>query len=349
MRESLQLSGTLGKASLRWGARCGMARVVIGTQVIMAKYGPLEGKLVVLIGGSGFVGTHVAEALLSRGARLRVADRHPEKAWNLRPLAQLGQLQFARCDVIDKRSVEAAMQGADAAVYLVGSFTGDLKALQARGAGWAAEAAAVNGARSFVYVSALGADPDSDSRYAATKGEGEQLVRAAFPLATVVRPSVLFGEDDSFVNMFAGLVEKLPVLPVFGPQAKLQPLWVDDAAEAIAGALADLREHGGKTYEIAGPEAIGMLELNERIARAQGRKRHFIAMPDALSAVFAALPLTPMNSDQWKMLKGGNLPAGKLPGLKALGVTPKPLGLFLDKWMTRYRRHGRFGDKRGLA
>ena len=315
----------------------------------MAKYGPLEDKLVVLIGGSGFLGTHVAQELLERGARLRVADRHPEKAWNLRPLAQLGQLQFARCNVTDKRSIEAAMQGADAAVYLVGSFSGDLSALQARGAGWAAEAAAANGAASFVYISALGADPQSDSRYAATKGEGERLVLEAFPHATAVRPSVLFGEDDAFVNMFAGLIERLPVLPVFGPRAKLQPLWVDDAAEAIANALADPGSHGGKTYEIAGPEPISMLDLNERIAKAQGRKRHFLAVPDALSAIFAALPLTPMNSDQWKLLKRGSVPSGKLPGLKALGVTSKPLGLFLDRWMTRYRKHGRFGDKRELA
>lgn len=315
----------------------------------MASYGPLEDKLVVLIGGGGFVGTHVAEALLGRGARLRIADRHPEKAWNLRPLAQLGQLQFARCNVSDKRSIDAAMQGADAAVYLVGSFSGDLRALNARGAGWAAEAAAANGGASFVYVSALGADPESDSRYAATKGEGERLVREAFPQATLVRPSVLFGEDDSFVNMFAGLIEKLPVLPVFGPHAKFQPLWVNDAAEAVANALADPVTHGGKTYEIAGPEPISMLELHQRIADAQGRNRHFVAVPDALSAIFAALPLTPMNSDQWKMLKAGNMPAGKLPGLKALGVTPKPLGLFLDRWMTRYRKSGRFGITRRVA
>ena len=315
----------------------------------MAKYGPLENKLVVLIGGSGFLGTHVAEALLSRGARLRIAARHPEKAWNLRPLAQLGQLQFARCNVTERRSVEAALQGADAVVYLVGSFKGDLKALHARGAGWAAEAAAAQGVASFVYVSALGADSESDSGYAATKGEGERLVLQGFFKATVVRPSVLFGEDDSFVNLFAGLVAGLPAIPVFGPQARLQPLWVDDAAEAIANALADPARHGGKTYEIAGPEPVAMLDLNQRIAGAQGRQRHFLPVPDALSAIFAALPLTPMNSDQWKMLKGGNVPSGKLPGLKALGVTPKPLGLFLDRWMARYRKNGRFGDKRELA
>jgi NADH dehydrogenase len=326
-----------------------MARLDIGTEAKMANYGPLEDKLVVLIGGSGFVGTHVAEALLGRGARLRIADRHPEKAWNLRPLAQLGQLQFARCNVSDRRSIDAAMQGADAAVYLVGSFSGDLKALHARGAGWAAEAAAANDAGSFVYVSALGADPKSDSRYAATKGEGERLVHEAFPQATLVRPSVLFGEDDSFVNMFAGLIEKLPALPVFGPHARFQPLWVNDAAEAIANALADPAAHGGQTFEIAGPEPITMLELHQRIAAAQGRNRLFAPMPDALSAIFAALPLTPMNSDQWKMLKAGNVPAGNWPGLKALGVTAKPLGLFLDRWMTRYRKSGRFGVTRRVA
>jgi NADH dehydrogenase len=344
LRESLQLSGTLGKRrALRHGAG------ETGNGTTMANYGPLEDKLVVLIGGSGFLGTYLAQELLERGARLRIADRLPEMAWNLRPLAQLGQLQFARCNVSDRRSIEAAMQGAAAAVYLVGSFSGDLKALQARGAGWAAEAAAKNDAESFVYVSALGADPESESNYAATKAEGERLVRAAFPQATVVRPAVLFGEDDAFVNMFAGLIEKLPLLPVFGPRAQLQPLWVDDAAEAIANGLADPGRYGGKTYEIAGPEALSMLDLNERIARAQGRKRQFLAMPDALSAIFAALPLTPMNRDQWRMLKQGSVAGSKLPGIDELGVTPRPLGLFLDRWMTRYRKHGRFGAKRGLA
>jgi NADH dehydrogenase len=149
--------------------------------------------------------------------------------------------------------------------------------------------------------------------------------------------------------MFAGLIEKLPALPVFGPHARFQPLWVNDAAEAIANALADPAAHGGQTFEIAGPEPITMLELHQRIAAAQGRNRLFAPMPDALSAIFAALPLTPMNSDQWKMLKAGNVPAGNWPGLKALGVTAKPLGLFLDRWMTRYRKSGRFGVTRRVA
>jgi NADH dehydrogenase len=156
----------------------------------------------------------------------------------------------------------------------------------------------------------------------------------------------MFGTGDAFINMFAGLIEMLPVLPVFGPHAKLQPVWVGDVAEALANALADPNLHGGKTYELAGPEQVSMSELHERIAAAQGRGRTFLPVPDALSALFAALPLTPMNGDQWRMLKDGNVASGKLPGLTQLGVTPHPLGLFLDQWMVRFRKHGRFGDKR---
>ncbi len=307
---------------------------------------PLHGKLVTLIGGGGFLGTHLAQALLARGARLRIAERHPEKAFRLKPLADLGQIQFARCAVTDPRSLAAAVHGADAVAYLVGTFGADQQALQADGAGEAARAA---DAASFVYVSAIGADPASDSGYAATKGEGERLVLEAFPAATIVRPSLLFGEDDKFVQMFAGLIAALPALPVFGPHARVQPLFVDDAAEAIANALADPARHGGKTYELAGPEVLTMDDLHRRIAAAQGRERALIAVPDALSKLFAALPGTPMNSDQWRMLEAGSVASGALPGIAALGVQPRPLGLFLDKWMTRYRKHGRFGDRREPA
>jgi uncharacterized protein YbjT (DUF2867 family) len=315
----------------------------------MAHLAPLEDKLVVLIGGGGFLGTHLAEELLRRDARLRIVDRHPEKAHHLRPLANLGQIQFARCDVTNRRSLENAVLDADAVVYLVGTWGSDQHALQTEGARLAAEEAARQGAGAFVYVSALGADPASDSGYASTKGEGERQVRAAFPQATIVRPSILFGEDDKFVNLFAGLIAALPALPLFGAEAQIQPLFVDDAAAAIANALADPGRHGGKTYELAGPEVLTMAELHRRIAGAQGRDRGLIAVPDALSAVFAAMPLTPMNSDQWKLLKQGNVASGTLPGCAALGVQPRPLGLFLDKWMTRYRKHGRFGRKREAA
>jgi NADH dehydrogenase len=315
----------------------------------MARRDPLENKLVVLIGGGGFLGRHTAEELLKRNARLRIADRHPEKAFYLRPLADLGQLQFARCNVKDAHAVERAVAGADEVVYLVGTWGADQHALQAVGPGQAAKAAATQGCEAFVYVSAIGAESDSDSGYAASKAEGEAAVRSAFPGATILRPSVLFGEDDSFINLFARAIMTFPALPVFGGQSRLQPLFVDDAAQAIAEALSDTERYGGKTYELAGPEVVTMAELHRRIARAQGRERALIDVPGPLCALFAALPGTPMNGDQWKLLQRGSVASGALPGLAALGIKPRPLELFLDRWMTRYRKHGRFGDKREPA
>lgn len=308
----------------------------------MAKSDPLEGKLVVITGGSGFLGDHVAQALLERGARLRIASRHPERAFRLRPLANLGQIQFARCDVRQRDTVDAALRGADAAVNLVGAFEGDLMELIAGGAANVAEAARAAGAAAMVHVSAIGADSASPAGYARAKAKSEEEVLSAFPNATVVRPSILFGEDDNFIQMFAGLVSMFRVLPVFAPHAPLQPLFVDDAAGAIVAALADPRAHGGKTYEIAGPETVTMIELHRRIAEAQNRKRTFIQVPDGLATLFAMLPGTPMNTDQWELLRRGNTLSGSRPGLKQLGMTARPLGLFLDRWMTRFRKHGRF-------
>lgn len=302
----------------------------------------LENRLVVVIGGSGYVGRHLAQDLLAHGVRLRIAARHPEKAAAFRPLANLGQMQLVRCDVTSADSLRAAVAGADAVVYLAGTFGAGQQQVQADGAGLAAEAAAAAGADAFVLISSLAADAAAEGGYASSKGEGEQRVRQAFPTATVLRPSVIFGQDDQFVAMFAGLIGSLPVLPVFGPEAKLQPVFVDDVAAAITAALLDPATHGGKTYELAGPQVLTMMELHEAIAAAQGRQRTFLPVPDALSALFAALPGTPMSSDQWHMLKAGSVASGLLPGIAKLGVQARPLSLFLDKWMVRFRKHGRF-------
>lgn len=305
----------------------------------------LYGKVVTVFGGSGFFGRHLGQELLARGARLRIASRHPERAFAVKPLGALGSVQFVPCNFARPQTVAPALVGADVVVNLVGAFTGDLDALQGQGAGKVAALAKDAGVQAFVQISAIGADAESETDYARTKAEGEAAVLAAFPGATVLRPSILFGPDDNFVNMFARLIETFPVLPVFGPWAKLQPLFVDDAAEAVAAALGDAAAHGGKTYEIAGPEVLTMLDLNQRIARAQGRQRLFAELPDAVSGLLAALPGVPMSSDQWALLKAGNVASDKLPGLAALGVTPRPLSLFLDRWLVRYRKHGRFGNK----
>lgn len=311
----------------------------------------LFGKLIVLVGGDGFFGTHLTQQLLACGARVRVASRRPERGFRLRPLAALGQIQFARCDLGNRDAVEATVAGADAVINLVGAFRGNLDALHVTGAGRLAEASQAAGAGAFVQISALGADAGAASTYSRTKAEGEAAVLAAFPGATIIRPSVLFGPDDSFLNLFAGLIARFPAIPVFAPNAELQPLHVDDAAQAVVTILGETlsgkTRHRGKAYEIAGPERISMIALNRRIAAAQGRRRLFLELPDFVSGGIATttgwLPFAPLSSDQWAMLKDGNVLSGQAPGLKELGIVPRPLGLFLDRWMTRYRRHGRFG------
>lgn len=305
----------------------------------------LRGKVVTVLGGSGFFGRHLAQELLARGARLRIASRNPQRAFSLKPLANLGQVQFLACDVTRANTLGPALANADAVINLCGAFTGDLDALQGDGAGRIATAAREVGARDFVHVSAIGADPHSTADYARTKAEGEEAVRAAFPEATIVRPSVLFGSDDGFLMMFAGLISAFPMLPVFAPDARLQPLLVDDAAEALASIVVNPQLRG-KIYEIGGPEVLTMLELNRRIAEEQGRKRTFIELPDAVSKVIAAIPGTPISSDQLQLLKEGNIVSGRYPGLAELGVKPRPMGLFLPDWMTRFRKHGRFGSPR---
>lgn len=312
------------------------------------KNGALSGKLVALIGGSGFFGGHVAQELLACGARLRVISRNPERAYRLRPLGNLGQMQFLRGDVTRPETIAPMVAGCDAVVNLVGAFAGDLDSLQGQGAGRIAAIAREAGVSAYVQISALGADAASTVAYNRTKAEGEQAVLDAFPTATILRPSVLFAEDDHFVNMFAGLIAAFPVMPVFAPNARLQPLFVDDAAEAVVAALANPAAHGGKRFDIAGPEQISMIALNRRIAAAQGRQRLFIELPDAASSAFAMLtgwlPGAPLSRDQWALLKNGNVLPGA-NGLADLGIAPRPLDLFLDRWMTRYRKHGRFGVK----
>lgn len=304
---------------------------------------PLSGQLVTIFGGSGYIGNYVAQSLLSRGARLRLASRNPQKGFDLKPLANLGQLQFMPCNITRESHVAAALDGASHVVNLVGAFDGNLDALMGEAPGTIGRIAAANGVKALVHVSAIGADAASPTAYGRTKAQGEQNVLAAFPTATVLRPSIVFGKDDNFLNLFGGMIELLPVLPVFGPEAKLQLVYADDVAEAVAVALEHPEAHGGRTYELGGPEQLSMMDIHQRIAAAQGRKRTFLAVPDGLSATFAALPGTPMSRDQWALLKGGNVVADGALGLADLGIEAKPLGLFLDKWMLRFRKHGRFG------
>ena len=237
-------------------------------------------RLVTVFGGGGFIGRYVCECLFKTGVRVRVAERHPRRAYFLQPLAAVGQLDLAKADVTRRDSVADAVAGASAVINLVGILKGDFEALQADGAGIVAEEAARAGAASLVHVSAIGADSNSPSRYAASKGDGEAKVRSAFAQATIVRPSLVFGSEDQLTNRFATLMSMLPAYPVIAPKTRFQPVYVRDLAQAIAAAALDPQAHGGKSYEIAGPEVMTMRQLTGSIAEVSGQSPALFDLPD---------------------------------------------------------------------
>ena len=306
--------------------------------------------LITIFGGGGFIGRYACEALLRTGARLRVAGRDPRRAWFLQPLGTVGQVSAIAADITRPESVARAVDGADAVINLVGVFKGNLEAIHVEGAGKLASAAKKAGATSFVHISAIGADPESPAYYGQTKGRGELAVRVAFPKAAIIRPSTVFGPEDNFTNRF-GSMAQWPILPVIAPRTRFQPVYVRDLAKAIAAAALDPKTHGGKTYELAGPEAMTMRELNRTIAELSGQHPDLIDLPDFAAAgiaMFGFLPGAPLSRDQWLMLQKDNVPSGDLPGLKAFGITPTPLGAVAPDWLSRYRKGGRFASGRQI-
>ena len=304
-------------------------------------------RLVTLFGGGGFIGRYVAQALFKAGARVRIAEREPRSAFFLRPLTGLGMIQFLRADIRDPGQTAAAVAGADAVINLVGILKGNFHGVHVEGARNVAASAAAAGAHSLVHVSAIGADPDSPSYYGRTKGEGEQAVRDAFAGATIVRPSIVFGAEDNFVNRFARLAQLLPVIPVIRGTWKLQPVYAADLGKAIAQAALDPASHAGRTYELGGPQVISMREVNQWICQATGRaSRPIVEFPDAVGRLMARLlgwaPGAPITWDQWLMLQRDNVASAALPGFEAFGIDPAPLAGVAENWLTIYRRHGRW-------
>lgn len=312
----------------------------------------MRDKLITLFGGGGFVGRYVAQELLATGARVRIAQRDPRRAFFLKPLGGLGQTQFVAADVTRPDTIARAIDGSDAVVNLVGTFT-DYERIQIDGAKLVAEAARAAGAGALVHISAIGADAESPSRYGRSKAGGEAAVRAAFPDATILRPSVVFGREDQFINRFAGLIASpLPVVPVLKPDAQFQPVHVVDVARAVVAAVRDVGVHGGHTYELGGPDVMTMLDLHQWIAQATGREKTFAPLPDALGGAIASmgfLPGAPITRDQWLMLQRDNVVASGAAGFEQLGITPTPLGAVAPAWLVLYRRQGRFGQNRAPA
>jgi len=303
----------------------------------------MQGKLITVFGGGGFLGRYVAQVLLGQGARLRIAGRNANSANHIKPLGNLGQVQLMEADIRKPASVARAVMDADAVVNLVGSFA-DMDAVQNIGAGIVAQAAANAGVGALVHISAIGADAQSDAAYGQSKAGGEAAVHAAFPAAVILRPSIVFGREDQFINRFAGLIRMLPVVPVIGAATKFQPVFAGDVAKAVAAALV---HQDGRVLELGGPEIFSMMELNRWIAKAIGRDPLFVEVPDIAAKMLAKgtgwMPGAPITDDQFKMLGRDNVVTGN-DGLAAYGIVPTPLDVIAADWLNIYRKHGRFGS-----
>jgi len=302
--------------------------------------------LVTIFGGGGFLGRYVAQELLSRGIRVRIAERNPADAIRVKPLGGLGQTQLVYADVRKPETVARAVAGADAVVNLVAVLKGDFEATNHQGAATVAQAAKSAGVASLVHISAIGADSESASAYGRSKGQGEAAVKSAFKNAIILRPSVIFGREDEFTNRFANLIRMTPVLPIIGGDTKFQPVYVVDVAKAVAEAVANAGAYAGKTFELGGPQQLSMLQINEWLAAAIGHDPAIMPIPDMVSEWIARLtgwlPGAPITLDQWKMLGQDNIVAPRAKKLKDLGVAPTPLAAVADSWLVQYRKHGRF-------
>ncbi|MGI9366288.1 MAG: complex I NDUFA9 subunit family protein [Rhizobiaceae bacterium] len=316
-------------------------------------------KLVTVFGGSGFVGRHVVRELASRGYRIRVACRRPDLAGHLQPLGNVGQIHCVQANLRYRWSIDRAVEGADVVINLVGILAESGKqsfdSVQARGAGWVAQAAAAVGAR-MVQMSAIGADAESEGKYASTKALGEALVRAASPDAIILRPSIIFGPEDDFFNRFAAMAQVSLVLPLIGGGHTLfQPVYVGDVARAIVKA-ADGELAGGSTWELGGPEVLSFRQCMERMLEVIGRKRHLVTLPFGMASAIGGLmqyfPGAPITPGQVEMLKSDNIVSTERVGeqhtLQGMDIIPASLTTILPQYLVRFRKYGQFEENRGL-
>ena len=313
----------------------------------------LNGQLVTVFGGSGFLGRYVVRELAKKGYRVRVAVRRPDLAGHVQPMGAVGQVHAVQANLRYGWSIERAVEGADAVVNLVGILFESGKqrfdAVQAEGAALVAKAAKTASASRLVHVSAIGADAQSPSDYARTKGEAEAAVAQAMPDAVIMRPSIVFGPEDAFFNRFAGMARMLPFLPVVGASTRFQPVYVGDVADAVALAV-DGAARPGTVCELGGPEVDTFEGLMERMLRIIERPRPIIAMPQRVAElqarVFEVLPKPPLTLDQIKLLAIDNVVSDTAVAdgrtLAGLGLNPSALDAILPSYLWRYRKHGQY-------
>ncbi len=316
--------------------------------------------LVVLIGGTGFVGRYAAQALARAGCRLRVASRRPNEAIAIQTYGDVGQIALVQANIRDDASIAKVVKGADAVVNFVGilgeSGKQSFNAVQAEGPGRVARAAAAAGVPRVVQVSAIGADAESPSNYAPSQAAGEAAVRTAAPGAVVLRPSIVFGTEDQFFNRFANMARFSPAVPIVCAETRFQPVYVGDVAEAVARAvLAPAEEVDGKTFELGGPKTYRFDELIELTLKTIHRRRFIAKLPywigriqasllDVIPTVtFGAVPNTILTVDQVRLLKSDNVVSEGALGFADLGIMRlSTVEAVIPTYLWRFRPHGQF-------
>lgn len=313
-------------------------------------------KLVTIYGGSGFVGRYIARRMAKAGWRVRVAVRRPNEALFVRPYGVVGQVEPVLCNIRDDDSVRAAMSGADVVVNCVGILAekgkNRFEAVQAEGAERIARIAAEEVVGRMVHVSAIGADMEADSDYASSKAEGEAGVIRHMPDAVILRPSIVFGDEDNFFNRFANMARISPVLPIVGGDTMFQPVYVDDVAQAAELAITGKAAPG--IYELGGPETASFRALMDRMLGVVHRRRLVLNMPrwiarlmawgfDMLQAVTLGLfSNTVLTRDQVKNLSKDNVVADDAMGFDELGITPVSMAAVLPEYLWRFRPSGQY-------
>lgn len=303
--------------------------------------------IVTVIGGSGFIGRYVVEKLARYGCLVRVAVRRPERALFLKTSGDIGYITPLAVNIRDPQSVAAVVSGAQAVVNLVGilyqSGAQRFDAVHAEGAGQVARAARAAGVEKLVQISAIGADPASPSAYARSKAKGEAEVRAVFPTATILRPSIVFGAEDQFFNRFAGMAMMSPILPLVGGKTRFQPVYVGDVAEAVMAVL--MRpDAAGQIYELGGPRVYTFRALMQLMLRLIDRRRCLINLPVPLASLQAALlqllPTPPLTLDQVRQLQRDNIVDPQAKGLVDLDITPHSVESIAPVYLNRFRPQG---------
>jgi uncharacterized protein YbjT (DUF2867 family) len=304
-------------------------------------------RVATVFGGSGFIGRYVVKRLAHQGFIVRVAVRDPEAARFLKPMGAVGQVVPLYASVMNEGTVHRAIAGAEIVVNLVGALSenraASFQAVHTDGAERIARMAAATGVHRLIHISAIGADPNSASRYGATKGNAEQAVTAAFPAATILRPSIVFGAEDKFFNRFAALARIAPFMPVISGATKMQPVFVGDVADAVMAALATDTSMG-KVFEIGGPRVWTFREILGFILKQTRRDKRLVNIPMGIARVQASIlqhvPGKPLTPDQLLMLSKDNVVSPGALGLADLGITPTPAELVVPVYLSRYQPGG---------